>query len=107
MLVVDPFGLRESDSMSPTTTCIVAALYIVACLLALAGIAVTLSVFFRHNHDGTANIETRLVIGHKLPDHKYPGGWGIRGTRPHRLERHHRPHRKPHLAPVELRTPGS
>jgi hypothetical protein len=79
VLVVDPFGLRESDSMSPTTTCIVAALYIVACLRALAGIAVTLSVFFRHNHDGTANIETRLVIGHKLPDHKYPGGWGYAG----------------------------
>lgn len=65
--------------MSCTTTVIVAALYILACILALAGIATTVSVFARDNQDGTANVETRLVIGHRLPDHKYPGAWGYAG----------------------------
>jgi hypothetical protein len=65
--------------MPCTTTFIVAALYIVACILALTGIALTASVYFRNNADGTANIETRLVIGHKLSDRKYPGGWGFAG----------------------------
>ena len=65
--------------MSCITTFIVAALYIVACILAVTGIALTTSVYFRDNRNGTANIETRLVIGHKLPDHKYPGAWGFVG----------------------------
>jgi hypothetical protein len=65
--------------MSCTATFIVAALYVLACILALAGIATTTSVYFRNNRDGTANIETHLVIGHKLPDHKYPGAWGFVG----------------------------
>jgi hypothetical protein len=65
--------------VSRTTTLAVAALYVLACLLALTGIALTTSVFLRNNRDGTFSAETRLVIGHTLPDHKYPGGWGYAG----------------------------
>ena len=56
-----------------------AALYVVACIFALTGIALTASTYYRDNRDGTMNIETRLVIGHKLPGHKYPGAWGYAG----------------------------
>jgi hypothetical protein len=65
--------------MSCTCTFIVAALYVFACILALAGIATTVSVYYRDNRDGTGDIQTRLVIGHQLPDHKYPGAWGYAG----------------------------
>jgi hypothetical protein len=65
--------------MSCTTTVIVAVLYVLACLLALAGIAFTTSTYFRNNHNGTVNIVTRLVIGRYLPDHEFPGVWGYAG----------------------------
>jgi uncharacterized protein (UPF0212 family) len=65
--------------MSCTTTFIVAALYIVAGILGLTGILLTVSVFQRDNENGTATVETRLVIGRRLPDNKPLGWWGVAG----------------------------
>jgi hypothetical protein len=65
--------------MSCTTTFIVTALYIVACILALTGIALTVSVYSKDTKQGVGIIETRLVIGHRLPDDKFPGACGYAG----------------------------
>jgi hypothetical protein len=62
-------------TMSCTTTFIVAALYVVACVVALVGIATTASVYFKDNSDGTLTIENRLTIGCRLPE----GPWGAAG----------------------------
>jgi hypothetical protein len=61
------------------TTIILAVLYTLSAVLAVAGIALTVSVFMRDNQDGTGDAETRLVIGYRLSDHKYPGRLGFVG----------------------------
>lgn len=66
--------------MSPTSTCIVAALYITACLLGIAGICLTTSIFLVRNKDGALFNEVHLAwFSKKVSDGPTPGRWGYVG----------------------------
>ncbi|MCV7349408.1 hypothetical protein [Mycobacterium parmense] len=63
-----------------TTIFVGAALYIFASLLALAGIALTTSTYYRDKRDGKVNFETRLVI-RPAPAPQITRRLGVRGGR--------------------------
>ena len=68
-------------------------------IVALAGIALTTSTYFGNTWTAQRTSRRAFVIGHKLSDRKYPGGWGYAGPILIGFERDFRACRKPCLAP--------